>query len=120
MAVQKIDKSQWRTFFDTISKEVAGMRAEIEVASLKLGAQIEAEWLPLIGITYDSRDDVLDVALGASGESLNHLIQHPREVYADSGVGGLISFEVIDGDGAKQIITLREPLSLPPPAATGA
>ena len=38
-------------------------RAEIEVASLDLGDQIEAEWLPLLGITYDDKDDVLEIAL---------------------------------------------------------
>jgi hypothetical protein len=37
--------------------------AEIEVASLDLGDQIQAEWLPLIGITYDPNDDVVEVAL---------------------------------------------------------
>ena len=53
MAVQKIDKQHWRAFFDWLSHGLLGARAEIEVASLDLGDQIEAEWLPLLGITYD-------------------------------------------------------------------
>jgi hypothetical protein len=55
------------------------------VAELQLGAQIEAEWLPLTGIA-DDQEAVL-----------------------------LKSLEVIDEDGVRQIIELRDPLMLPPP-----
>ena len=34
-----------------VSKLLEAKEAEIEVASLKLGDQVEAEWLPLIGIS---------------------------------------------------------------------
>jgi len=111
MAAQKIDKSKWQAFFDRLSRGLVGMRAEIEVASLALGDQIEAEWLPLMGITYDSKNDVLEIAL----EGLDHLIKHPKEVWADAGIGALLNFEVIDGEGVSQIIQLREPLMLPSP-----
>jgi Family of unknown function (DUF5335) len=114
MAAQKIEKPEWQTFFDTLSKALLGMHAEIEVASLALGDQIEAEWLPLLGIAYDPKDDVLEIAL----DGLDHLIHKPRELYADSGAGALLSFEVIDADGVAQIIMLREPLMLPAPLPT--
>src|SRR5690349_10395554 len=83
MAVQKIDKSEWRGFFDWLSKGLVGARTEVEVASLDLGDQIEVEWLPLLGITYDDKDDVLDVALEGVDRLVDHLIQHPREIWAD-------------------------------------
>ena len=111
MAAQKIDKSKWQAFFDRLSRGLVGMRAEIEVASLALGDQIEAEWLPLLGITYDSKNDLLEIAL----EGLDHLIKHPKEVWANAGIGALLNFEVIDGEGVSQIIQLREPLMLPAP-----
>jgi hypothetical protein len=111
MATEKIEKPEWRVFFDTLSKGLLGMRAEIEVASLAIGDQIEAEWLPLLGITYDPKDDVLEIAL----DGLDHMINRPQEVYAATGTGGLLSFEVIDADGLSQIIQLREPLMLPAP-----
>jgi hypothetical protein len=112
MAVQKIDKRDWRAFFDWLSQSLLGARAEIEVASLDLGDQIEAEWLPLLGITYDDKDDVLEVAL----DGLDHLIYSPREVWADLNVGEMMSFEVIDDRGVSQIIKLRQPLMLPSPS----
>jgi hypothetical protein len=37
------------------SKMLEPKQVEIEVAGLALGDQIEAEWLPLIGIVYDQR-----------------------------------------------------------------
>ena len=66
----------------------------------------------MLGIAYDPKDDVLEIALNG----LDHLIHKPRELYADSGAGGLLSFEVIDADGVAQIIKLREPLMLPAPS----
>ena len=111
MAAHKLDKSEWQAFFDSFAKRLLGKRAEIEVASLALGDQIEAEWLPLLGIAYDPKDDVVDIAL----DGLDHLVHGPREVYADIGGAGLISFEIVDRSGVSHIVQLREPLMLPAP-----
>lgn len=115
MAVQKIDKSEWRSFFDWLSQGLVGARTEIEVASLELGDQIEAEWLPLLGIAYDHKGDILEVALGG----VDHLIHRPQLVWADLNVGEMVSLEVIDDRGVSQIIKLRQPLMLPSPSPLG-
>ncbi|MEA2782701.1 MAG: hypothetical protein QOK29_4245 [Rhodospirillaceae bacterium] len=65
----------------------------------------------MLGITYDHKDDIIEVAL----EGVDHLVNKPREVYVDFGVGGLTSIEIIDGEGTQQIVNLRDPLALPPP-----
>lgn len=109
MSVQQIDRSGWTVFFDTVTKTLVGKRAEIEVASLDIGDQIEARWTPLIGITYDHKDDLIEVAL----EGIDHLIKAPKEVYVDYDVGGTIAIEIIDSDGARQIVKLKDPLDLP-------
>jgi hypothetical protein len=113
MASQKLEKTAWRPYFDHVSKQlVAGSkRAEIEVASLRLGDQIEAEWLPLLGISYDPNNDLVQVLV----EGLDHLIHHPVEIYVDSGPLGLLTMEVIDKDDVRNIVKLREPLMLPAP-----
>jgi hypothetical protein len=112
MTTQKLDKKQWRTFFDGISTMLEGKRAEIEVASLRLGDQIEAAWLPLLGITYDPRDDIVEVSL----DGLDHLIPKPREIYVEDGAEGIMAIEIVDDDGEKQIVKLRDPVMLPAPA----
>jgi hypothetical protein len=72
---------------------------------------VEAEWLSLLGLAYDPNDDIVEVAL----DGLDHMIPRPRELYIDNGIGSLSSLEIIDADGVKQIVKLRDPLMLPPP-----
>ena len=109
MTTRQLDKKAWRTYFDYLSRFFEGKQAEIEVASLSLGDQIEAEWLPLLGITYDPKDDVVEVAL----DGVDHLIAKPRKIEIEDGGGELISIEIVDAEGTKQIVKLRDPLMLP-------
>jgi hypothetical protein len=109
---RKLEKSRWQTYFDRMSKALVGKRAEIEVASLTLGDEIEARWLPLLGISYDPRNDVISIAL----EGVDHLINKPREVWVEEEGPELSSLEVIDADGVRQIVLLKDPLMLPAPA----
>jgi Family of unknown function (DUF5335) len=60
---------------------------------------------------YDPKSDVLHLLLG----TLSHFIRSPRELYVDEEPLGIISFEVIDAEGMRQIVTLRDPLLLPAP-----
>ena len=108
-----VPQSEWRAFFDRMSKALLGKWAEIEVASLDLGDQVVAEWIPMLGITYDATDDLLDVALDRS----NHLIRRPREIVVEQTPAGLASVAVVDEDGARQVVTLKKPLMLPPAPA---
>jgi Family of unknown function (DUF5335) len=113
MALRKLDKAEWRVFCDRVSKSLIGKRAEIEIASLALGSQVEAKWLPLLGIAHDPKDDIIEIAL----EGLDHMVHRPREMYVDLGPDGLTSLEVIDGDDVRRIVQFRDPLMLPPPSS---
>ncbi len=114
MTAQKLDKKEWKPFFEGVSKVLPAKEAEIEVLSLNIGDQVEAEWLRLLGLTYDPKDDLLDVAL----DGLDHLIQKPREIYVEDGGVGLASLAVVDAEGARHIIKLRDPMALPRPQET--
>ena len=103
-----IPQGEWRMFFDGMADSLRGKRVELEAASLELGDQIVAEWVPLLGISYDSRDDLLDVAL----TGLNHLIRRPSEIYVQEGPKGVETIAVVSADGVKQILRLRDPLML--------
>jgi hypothetical protein len=106
-----IPQAEWRTFFDAMSTALEGKRVQIEAASLELGDQIVAEWLPLLGVTYDSRDDLFDVALG--GLELDHLIRHPRQVLVQEGPSGVEMIALVTEDGTKELLRLQDPLMLP-------
>ena len=116
MAATKLDKSKWGVYFDRMSKELLGKRAEVEVAGVPLGDQIEAEWLRLLGIVYDHKNDLVQVILGGPDAHLDHMIRRPRDIYVSEGAAGLENVVVLDGDGLEQILTLRDPLMLPAPS----
>jgi hypothetical protein len=111
MTTRKLDKKEWHAFFDGVTTTLEGKQAEIEVASLRLGDQVAAKWLPLIGITYDPEDDIVEVAL----EGLDHLIAKPREIYVEDGAEGIVALEIVDADDVRQIVKLRDPVRLPAP-----
>ena len=106
-----VPPAEWRSFFDRLSKGLLGKWVEIEVASLDVGDQVTAEWIPMFGITYDSRDDLLDVAL----DRIDHLIWHPKEIVVEEGPTGVTSVAVVDKEGVRQVVKMKEPLMLPPP-----
>jgi hypothetical protein len=111
MTLRKVDKTEWRLTLDRLSRGLRGKQAEIEVAALHLGAQVDAEWLPLLGVSYDPKGDLVDVAL----DGLDHMIRHPRELFLDERAAGLAALEVVDGEGIRRIVQFRDPLLLPPP-----
>ena len=86
-----------------------GERAEVEIAGLKSGGRIEARWVPLIGITYEPKGDVLEIAL----ERLDHFIHEPRNMVVTDSPEGLESMEVVDFEGSKQVVKLMKPLRYP-------
>jgi hypothetical protein len=113
---KQLDRTLWRAYFDQMSKILVGKRAEIEVASLKLGDQLEAEWIPLLGISYDPKNDLIEIALAGA----HHRIERPREVWVEEKGVELSSLEIIDADGVHRIVSLRDPLVLPAPSAASA
>ncbi|MGV8899611.1 MAG: DUF5335 family protein [Burkholderiaceae bacterium] len=111
MTTRKIEKAEWKTFFDSVSK-VGGLDskcAEIEVLGLSLGDHIAAEWVPMFGVTYNPRGDMLEIAL----EGLDHLIHKPQMIFVEENTAGLLSISVTDEDDIQHIIRLRDPLLLP-------
>jgi hypothetical protein len=108
MVGRVLTKPEWQLYCDRISKGMAGKRAQIEVTGLLLGDQIAAKWLPAMGITYDPKRELLEIAL----EGFDHLIHKPRDISVDDGPEGLTSMEIVDSDGRRQIIRLKEPLKL--------
>jgi hypothetical protein len=114
MTTDRLDRSVWQGYFDAVSKILSGKQAEIEVNSLRIGAQLEAEFAPLLGIRYDSKSEILEVLL----EGWDHTIANVRDVVVDHDGVNLNSVSVTDADGVQQVIRLRDPAMLPaPPAA---
>jgi hypothetical protein len=109
MSVRKLDKSTWQAFFNSLSRVLQGARAEVDAMSLSIGSQVEADWLPLNGLTYDAKDDILEVAM----DGLDHLIRQPDDIFIDEESGMLSSLEVVGRDKVSQIVKLKEPVRMP-------
>jgi hypothetical protein len=109
MTIRRLERNDWIGFCLRASRGMLGKWVDIEIASLQIGAQLEARHLPLLGISYDPKSDVLELLVG----ELEHLIRAPREFYVDEELFGLVSLQIIDAEGVRQIVTLREPLLLP-------
>ena len=109
---RQIPKAEWQAYFDSISETMAGTQVELEVASLGLADQLEAEWVEFEGIAYDTADDFVTFVL----QDLDHLIDKPREIWVDETPSSLLGLEVVDADGLRHILVLRTPLMLPTPA----
>ena len=108
---RQIPQAEWQAYFDSMSESMAGTLAELEVASLGLGDQLEAEWVEVEGIIYDPNDDLIEFVL----QDLDHMIDKPREIWVDETPHSLLSLEVVDAEGLRHILLLRTPMLLPTP-----
>ena len=111
MTARSIQKAEWASFCAGVSKALQGSDAEIEVASLELGNQVENEWAPWIGISYDPKDDIIDIAL----EEHDHIVNRPIEMLADMDDVNISALQITDAEGARHLLRLRGLLFFPAP-----
>lgn len=111
MANRTLARSDWQSYCDHIAASLEGMQAQIEIVGLPGGHRITANWVPLIGISYDPNDDVFEIAI----TGLDHLINKPTQVIVEEQTGGLASLQIVNADGYQQTVRFREPLLLAPP-----
>ena len=109
MTARSIDKAEWGSFCAGLSKALTGSEAEIDVASLELGDQIEKQWAPWLGITYDPRDDTIDIAL----EDVDHIVNRPTELLADMDDVNISALQITDAEGARHNVRLKGLLFMP-------
>ena len=104
-----IAKSQWKDYLDEVSKAVKNVSAEVEVEALGIFDEIEVKWLPLLGISYDSNDDVVSILF----EKLDHMVEKPQEIVVERGDEGIGRLEITSGeDAAKTVLKFRTPVKV--------
>jgi len=115
MQTQKIPQSEWRTFFDTFSRQHEGWLATLEILGLDVGAQEEAHELPLAGVSLSSGGDeteAISIDLGTMpDEHVSHSISEPTAVWleqTEQGANAALEIEV--ADGTKTILRFRSPM----------
>ena len=116
MTIETIDRAQWHPFFESLTRAIRGRGSDVEVASAELGDQMLAQGKTLLGISYDERSGVLEIALNG----LDHRIAAPASLHVDREGGAVRGIEVLGSDAARTLIRLRDTLLLPPPGGEGA
>jgi hypothetical protein len=109
MTTRKLERSTWQKYFDDVAKRLPSMRVGVSVLGDEIGVQLQSENSALIGISYDSNDQVFEVAT----PGISHRVPNPKEIYVREQSGMLTSVEVVGEDDSKQIIELRPLPSLP-------
>jgi uncharacterized protein DUF5335 len=110
---RELGAEKWVEYFDSIAPGSEGLLVTIEVMSEQLGDQLDVERLPLQAINYDSKDDVLEVAVGGHGVRypvlLRHFISSPQSVSVEeSSPLSPTAILVTDASGVRTLIRLFE------------
>ena len=106
---QKLNRTQLRELLDRVNKQLKDQPVQVDVASLQLGDQIQAEWILLLGLRYDPEGDAVEIILGG----IDVTISKPREIHFD-GVGSQWdALDILDAEGIQHIVELKDPLLLP-------
>src|SRR5262245_31222496 len=105
----QLSKSQTRLLFEHVSKELVQKSAEVQVAPLRLGDQIDGKWLPLLGLSYDTSKDAMIIVR----EGVDITIPNPREVHFDGTDGQFDALDIRDQEGVQHVVRLKEPMKLP-------
>ena len=114
MTLRQVYKRDLGAYCDAVSKRLAGsyFRAKIEIVTDSAGLQVEASWLPCLGVTYDPKSDTIEIALNR----LHHRVHDPRGLYADEKPGGVSGIEIVARDRVRHVVRFEPPV----PAASQA
>jgi hypothetical protein len=107
MSIRTLPRAEWNAYFDAFSRTKSDTgridHAEIRILSLEDGVQPQTHRVPLQGLTYDPKGDLLEVIM----TGLDHLVGHPETIYVDEEAGRLRRLDVVRRDGTQEIIELR-------------
>ena len=108
MTIKQLSKDKWSSFFSSFPKGGQYEEVHIEAISDKIGDQIDAEWEPLKEICFDASNNELEITT----QNVGHFIRAPSEVYVDETSSKQMMIEVLDSEGTKYILRIRNALAL--------
>jgi hypothetical protein len=106
---QKLDKDELRELCDRVTRQLKAQTVEVDVASLQLGDQIKADWVRLLGLSYDPQNDAIEIML----DGIDITVPKPREIHFDGSGGHWTALDIRDAEGLQHILELKDPLLLP-------
>jgi hypothetical protein len=107
MATRNIPRESWKEFFDGFSRRHQGWLVDVEVLGADIGAQLEAEDLPLEGISADHQNKDISIALRRDGKVIEHFVTKPKRVRVEEEGGAEVAIEIDSSSGPTTIVTFR-------------
>lgn len=119
-----IEQGKWKSFLDDFSKRNQFRATRLEVLN-ELGAQEEAQSLPLVGVSYEAKgSDAGDVVIILGGEAIEdtrhfeHLIPEVERIAPLVGETGEEGIGFEDREGGKTLLVFEKLGEIPERAST--
>ncbi len=104
-----ISKNQWENYLNQLSKVFKDTPVEVEVAASGIFDKPEVEWLPILGISYDPKDNIVSILF----ENLDHIIEKPYEIKVEKDDSGIKEIDIVsEEDGTKTVLRFKTPVRL--------
>lgn len=115
-----IEQDQWKSFLDEFSKRNQLRATRLEVVS-ELGDQQEEEYLPLVGVSFESKGSAagsVEIILGgetaADERHLEHIVNNVQRIAPLIGLTGLEDgLGLEDQEGGKTLLLFKRLPELP-------
>ena len=109
---KNLPRENWQSYFDAFTKKYLRDQlpenASIQVISPEIGDREQAEHARLEGITYDRKDNALQILL----KNYDHLIYSPEEIRVEEDEDGFVrQMEVRRSDGTLEVLKF-EPVGI--------
>jgi hypothetical protein len=110
--MREILRDEWAEFLDGFSRQHEGWLVTVEVLGEEIGAQVEAQELPLEGITAELKsggEDVITIILaGDSRERVTHNILGPTHVRIEQTESGAdMTLQIESSNGVTTLVRFR-------------
>lgn len=105
----KIDRADWKAICDRLSTHIdTASKGKIEVAASGMSDQVEADWAPLLGVTYDERENTFEFAM----DGVDHFIDSPKDLIVQGSMSHVKALVVTTNDMEGHRMKFKEPIDL--------
>ncbi len=105
---RELDKAEWGPFLDGVSRVLSSAGGDANKGSMYV-VRPEVRSVPMIGVTYDPKDDEVDLAF----LSIDHLVRKPMRILVEETLDGLTTLEIVDAEGTSHVLKPGVPIPLP-------
>jgi hypothetical protein len=109
---RELTVEEWAEFFDRLSRRAESVAIETTIELL--GGEVpgvEAERLPLAGISYEDGDDEIAIEVGGRGQRfpvvLRHFVDRPRRVLVHDEDGQPVALAIVSQDETTTLVRLH-------------